>query len=284
MPTAWQRLLHQEWTSQHARGHAVVATPRSAGKVERTAFNSPFWPFVLASTDVGQEGLDFHSYTHDNAAHVELVRQLGEFLCECGIDTHMDRWNLDERRNWNLWAIRNIRAADFVLVIASPLCKAVGDGEVDNKVNRGMQSELAVLADKQHTDRETWTRKLLPVVLPPYTADDLPDFLQPRSADHYKVPTITREGAESLLRTITRQPRFTRPRIATELITSADRRVFDQTIPAPVTWHSPTAGWLNTWEALLDLSAGMGDSWIRDFTGAERPAVWRIRPACGPMR
>jgi hypothetical protein len=26
----------------------------------RTAFNSPFWPFVLASTSVGQEGIDFH--------------------------------------------------------------------------------------------------------------------------------------------------------------------------------------------------------------------------------
>ena len=25
-----------------------------------TAFNSPFWPFVLTSTSVGQEGLDFH--------------------------------------------------------------------------------------------------------------------------------------------------------------------------------------------------------------------------------
>ena len=30
----------------------------------RTAFNSPFWPFVLASTSVGQEGLDFHAYCH----------------------------------------------------------------------------------------------------------------------------------------------------------------------------------------------------------------------------
>jgi hypothetical protein len=30
----------------------------------RTAFNSPFWPFVLASTSVGQEGLDFHQYCH----------------------------------------------------------------------------------------------------------------------------------------------------------------------------------------------------------------------------
>lgn len=28
----------------------------------QTAFNSPFWPFVLTTTSVGQEGLDFHLY------------------------------------------------------------------------------------------------------------------------------------------------------------------------------------------------------------------------------
>jgi hypothetical protein len=30
----------------------------------RAAFNSPFWPFVLCTTSVGQEGLDFHLYCH----------------------------------------------------------------------------------------------------------------------------------------------------------------------------------------------------------------------------
>lgn len=30
----------------------------------RAAFNSPFWPFVLVSTSIGQEGLDFHYYCH----------------------------------------------------------------------------------------------------------------------------------------------------------------------------------------------------------------------------
>jgi hypothetical protein len=34
-----------------------------AGQV-REAFNSPFRPFVLATTSVGQEGLDFHTYCH----------------------------------------------------------------------------------------------------------------------------------------------------------------------------------------------------------------------------
>jgi hypothetical protein len=30
----------------------------------RKAFNSPFWPFVLASTSIGQEGVDFHWWCH----------------------------------------------------------------------------------------------------------------------------------------------------------------------------------------------------------------------------
>jgi hypothetical protein len=30
----------------------------------REAFNSPFWPFVVATTSMGQEGLDFHCYCH----------------------------------------------------------------------------------------------------------------------------------------------------------------------------------------------------------------------------
>lgn len=31
----------------------------------RSAFNSPFRPFILATTSVGQEGLDFHQYCHE---------------------------------------------------------------------------------------------------------------------------------------------------------------------------------------------------------------------------
>lgn len=33
-------------------------------EVVRKAFNSPFHPFILASTSIGQEGLDFHQYCH----------------------------------------------------------------------------------------------------------------------------------------------------------------------------------------------------------------------------
>lgn len=46
-----------------------VNTTEEQGDVQRAdqvrkAFNSPFWPFVLVTTSVGQEGLDFHQYCH----------------------------------------------------------------------------------------------------------------------------------------------------------------------------------------------------------------------------
>ena len=46
--------------AQESDGGRAVA---HEGQV-RQAFNSPFWPFVLASTSIGQEGLDFHAYCH----------------------------------------------------------------------------------------------------------------------------------------------------------------------------------------------------------------------------
>jgi hypothetical protein len=59
-------------TPQPMRGRFAVrfgdARSEDAGDMRSQAvslsFNSPFWPFVLATTSVGQEGLDFHLYCH----------------------------------------------------------------------------------------------------------------------------------------------------------------------------------------------------------------------------
>lgn len=46
-------------------GDNMTATDeKTRSKRLREAFNSPFWPFVLTSTSIGQEGLDFHWYCH----------------------------------------------------------------------------------------------------------------------------------------------------------------------------------------------------------------------------
>jgi hypothetical protein len=53
--------------------------------------------------------------------------------------------------------------------------------------------------------------KLLPVVLPGRSVDEIPVFLQPQTADHYLITEWSKAGAEDLLRTITGQPSYIRP-------------------------------------------------------------------------
>ena len=153
----------------------------------------------------------FLSYAHDDEEHADSVRAFAEFLTLCGVDVHMDRWALDRRRDWHQWAIEQIKSADFVLVIASPVCRQVGDGESGSAGHWGLQSELSVMRELLHSDRATWLRKLLPVVLPHGSVDDIPLFLQPRIADHYLVQEFTVLGAEDLLRAIFGQPPYRRP-------------------------------------------------------------------------
>lgn len=55
-PTRFALRFGGEVTSSTAEG--------SRTDVVRDAFNSPFWPMVLTSTSVGQEGIDFHQWCH----------------------------------------------------------------------------------------------------------------------------------------------------------------------------------------------------------------------------
>jgi hypothetical protein len=160
----------------------------------------------------GQPARVFISYAHDDDRHVESVRAFAEFLAAgCGLDVHLDRWDLHKRRDWYQWAGEQVRQADYVIVVASPMCRRVGDGEIENTRHRGLQSELALLRELLHSDRSHWTPKLLPVVLPGGSASDIPLFLQPQTADHYLVEDLTVRGAEDLIRVIIGRPPFQRP-------------------------------------------------------------------------
>ena len=64
------RIIGQKDRPTNIRTHFAVAFTKGEGKESdtdrkktiRNAFNSPFRPFVLATTSIGQEGLDFHNY------------------------------------------------------------------------------------------------------------------------------------------------------------------------------------------------------------------------------
>ena len=58
--------MRQHIARRYANDRASRLDPQAGEHVDavRSSFNSPFWPFVLATTSVGQEGLDFHWYCH----------------------------------------------------------------------------------------------------------------------------------------------------------------------------------------------------------------------------
>jgi hypothetical protein len=144
----------------------------------------------------------FVSYAHESATHKAAVTELCGFLSARGLDVHFDRQGLHERRNWDRWINTEIRRADYVIVIASPAYRAAGDGTLADGERRGVLFEYERLADLLHRYRDEWTRKILPVVLPGQSPEEIPLSFLPGIADHYVVTSITDEGAASLLRVL----------------------------------------------------------------------------------
>ncbi|MBH0776590.1 SEFIR domain-containing protein [Nocardia bovistercoris] len=170
-------------------------------------------PSAVAPATKPHDPRIFISYAWDDSDHLEAVLRFAEFLVrDVGLDVHLDRWDVDRRRDWYNWAIGELTSADFVIVIASPLCREVGDGKIDSHRNRGLQSEIAIVKELLHTDRREWTTRLLPVVLPGHSIAEIPVFLQPLSADHYTIDSLDVAGAEDLIRVLTARIRHPRPR------------------------------------------------------------------------
>ena len=162
--------------------------------------------------DDGAEGPKvFLRYAHDDSDHVAAVHELSRLLETNGIAVELDLWRADSRQDWYAWALREIQAADFVIVVASPKYRSVGDGSADGDEHRGVQAEAAAMRELLYRDRRTWLKKILPVVLPGHSFDELPEFVQPVTASHFIIGAITDEGAEGLLRVLTGQPRHVRP-------------------------------------------------------------------------
>ncbi|MBK1785504.1 toll/interleukin-1 receptor domain-containing protein [Prauserella sp. ASG 168] len=157
----------------------------------------------------------FISYTHDDDQHREAVRELATLLVDNGIEVDLDAWSEKHRHDWYVWATRGITEADFVLVIASAEYRRMGDGNGPAHLNLGGQSEAALLRELVQSRREEFTKKILPVILPGHTVDEIPFFLQPYAATRYELDSITAEGAESLLRVIFGKPEHLPPPLGT---------------------------------------------------------------------
>lgn len=157
----------------------------------------------------------FVSYAHDDAEHEDRVREFWVFLREHGIDARLDKPAAQRRQDWPLWMLRQVRAATFVLLVASPAYRQRAEGEAPAGAGLGVQWEAALIREEVYADREAALNRFLPVVLPGCAQEDIPVWLGRATATHYAVSDYTVPGAESLLRLLTAQPYETEPPLGT---------------------------------------------------------------------
>jgi len=155
----------------------------------------------------------FISYAHDDAAHVERVRDFWLFLRANGIDARLDLPAAEQRQDWAQWMTREIRDADRIVVVGSSAYQRRGEGDAGADEGRGVQFEARLIRDRFYADQDAGLQLVLPVVLPGGSAGDLPLWLFPATTTHYPVTEYTTAGAERLLRTLTGQPWEIMPRL-----------------------------------------------------------------------
>lgn len=184
----------------------TLVPPKAPAKVVMPSF----------SADTGDPGAVpgpsvFICYAHDTPRHKEYAMEFADLLVRNGVDVCMDQYESASRKGWDVWAFQNIKAADFIVVLASPICREAFDGEIDGREHPGIRSEARVVNELLHTRRDEWTPKVLPVVLPHELVDNIPRILQPWTTDHYEVDELSVEGIDELLRAMTGTPRHVRP-------------------------------------------------------------------------
>lgn len=155
----------------------------------------------------------FVTYAHDTPEHKALVEKFATFLRGViGLDVHLDSWYDNVRRDWSLWATEHLTEADFILVIASAEYKRRADGTAMPHEGRGSQFEAAIIRDNLTRDLRRETERVLPVVLPGRSVDEIPTFLNGHSTTRYHVSEFTEAGVAELLAAITGQGQYPMPR------------------------------------------------------------------------
>jgi len=144
----------------------------------------------------------FVSYAWESPEHLAAVDRLCARLMAHGVDVQFDRAGPPRRRNWELWPNQQLRNAAFILVIASPAYRAAGEGLLPENTHHGIRSEYDRITDLHHRYRDEYTRRILPVVLPGRSNEEIPLSFLPNIATYYTVADYTPDGAAELLEAI----------------------------------------------------------------------------------
>lgn len=148
----------------------------------------------------------FVSYVHESAEHKADVKTMCRLLHTEGVTVLLDQEESAKRQDWQKWMTVGITRSDYVLVVASPVYRAVGLYETSKLTRRGIDAEYRLLTSLLAENYPMWLRKILPVVLPGRAVSEIPMVFQPYDADHYVIASLTQDGVKGLLKAISREP------------------------------------------------------------------------------
>ncbi len=148
----------------------------------------------------------FISYSHDSQEHADRVLALSDRLRADGIDCVLDQYEVSPAEGWPRWMDRQIRAADFVLMICTPTYFRRVMGEEEPDKGHGVAWESTLIYQYIYNAGTSNTR-FIPVLLEGADASTIP---VPWQGVKKYCPT-TKEGYEELYRRLTEQPLTPKP-------------------------------------------------------------------------
>ena len=89
----------------------------------------------------------FISYAHGDSGHEAQIREFWVFLRQNGVDARLDLAGAQQWADWAEWMTRDVRDADYVLVVASAAYKQRAEEYAEAQEERGVQWEARLIRD-----------------------------------------------------------------------------------------------------------------------------------------
>ena len=104
----------------------------------------------------------FISYSHDSPEHQERVLVISDRLRTDGFDCNIDQYEVSPNEGWPRWMARQIREADFVLVVCTDTYFRRFNGDEKPGVGQGVRWE-SMLSIQDLYDKDSLNEKFVPV-------------------------------------------------------------------------------------------------------------------------
>jgi hypothetical protein len=175
--------------------------------------------------DISQPPRVFISYSHDSPDHEIRVSRLAGRLREDGIDTEIDQYQNAPAEGWPSWMERQIREADFVLIVCTETyLRRVEYREEPNK-GLGVLWEAKIIYNHMYAD--PIGNKFVPVLFDHASSKDIPLLLKGQARYHIDEST----DYVALYRHLTSQPALVKP-VLGKLKRLPDKEKSEYSLPA----------------------------------------------------